>query len=304
MSKVSDVRVVLTSFVVSIFDVALNLLVALVTGSTVMLSQALQGLSDLITGGILFMGVKRSKRQSDNKFQFGYGREIFFWVLIAGIVMFGGTGLVSVLLGYNQIVKPEEIENIWLAIAMLVVGFSTNFYAFRLSLVRLKQHSRSGSLWRHLISSSIVETKATFIIDFLGTLAAVIGFVSLVISLITGNEQFDGLGSIAIGLAMMVGAILLMKDVRDLIVGKSVDKDTSRRIIRAATSIDGVNKVLDLRTMYLGSEKLLVILEVHIQDDLDTDTIEKITDIIKTKVQRLVPIAQHIQIEIETPDNE
>ena len=62
MSKVSDVRVVLTSFVVSIFDVALNLLVALVTGSTVMLSQALQGLSDLITGGILFMGVKRSKR--------------------------------------------------------------------------------------------------------------------------------------------------------------------------------------------------------------------------------------------------
>jgi cation diffusion facilitator family transporter len=304
MSKVSDVRVVLTSFVISIFDVALNLLVALVTGSTVMLSQALQGLSDLITGGILFMGVKRSKRQSDNKFQFGYGREIFFWVLIAGIVMFGGTGLVSVLLGYNQIVKPEEIENIWLAIAMLVVGFSTNFYAFRLSLVRLKQHSRSGSLWRHLISSSIVETKATFIIDFLGTLAAVIGFVSLVISLITGNEQFDGLGSIAIGLAMMVGAILLMKDVRDLIVGKSVDKDTSRRIIRAATSIDGVNKVLDLRTMYLGSEKLLVILEVHIQDDLDTDTIEKITDIIKTKVQRLVPIAQHIQIEIETPDNE
>ena len=304
MSKVSDVRVVLTSFVISIFDVALNLLVALVTGSTVMLSQTLQGLSDLITGGILFMGVKRSKRQSDNKFQFGYGREIFFWVLIAGIVMFGGTGLVSVLLGYNQIVKPEEIENIWLAIAMLVVGFSTNFYAFRLSLVRLKQHSRSGSLWRHLISSSIVETKATFIIDFLGTLAAVIGFVSLVISLITGNEQFDGLGSIAIGLAMMVGAILLMKDVRDLIVGKSVDKDTSRRIIRAATSIDGVNKVLDLRTMYLGSEKLLVILEVHIQDDLDTDTIEKITDIIKTKVQRLVPIAQHIQIEIETPDNE
>lgn len=141
-------------------------------------------------------------------------------------------------------------------------------------------------------------------LDFLGTLAAVIGFVSLVISLITGNEQFDGLGSIAIGLAMMVGAILLMKDVRDLIVGKSVDKDTSRRIIRAATSIDGVNKVLDLRTMYLGSEKLLVILEVHIQDDLDTDTIEKITDIIKTKVQRLVPIAQHIQIEIETPDNE
>ena len=120
--------------------------------------------------------------------------------------------------------------------------------------------------------------------------------------MLTGNAQFDGIGSVAIGLLMMTAAVLLMRDVRDLIVGKSVDKATSRQIIRAAKGIVGVNDVLDLRTMYLGSNKLLVVLEVHLADGLDTDTIEDITDHIKHKVQRLVPIVHHIQVEIETPE--
>ena len=92
MANLSDVRVVATSALVSVSDVVLNLAVALLTGSVVMLSQALQGLSDLVTSGMLYIGVKRSAREADERFQFGYGRELFFWVLIASIIMFVGTG--------------------------------------------------------------------------------------------------------------------------------------------------------------------------------------------------------------------
>ena len=79
--KLSDVRVVATSVSVSVLDVAFNCIVAWLTSSTVMFSQALQGVSDLITGGILLVGVGRSRRQADKHFQFGYGRELFFWVI-------------------------------------------------------------------------------------------------------------------------------------------------------------------------------------------------------------------------------
>ena len=302
--QISDLRVVTTSALVSVSDVVLNVVIAVITGSTVMLSQALQGLSDLVTGSILFLGVRRSRRGADLRFQFGYGREVFFWVLVAGIVMFVGTGGASLYLGYQQFMNPSQIESVWIALIMLIVGFSTNFYAFRLSFNRLKQRSGRNGMVKHFINSSIVETKATFIIDFLGTLAAVFGFVALVLFVITNNAQFDGLGSIIIGLSMMIGAFMLMRDVRDLIVGRAVDGETSRKIIKAATSVDGVNSVLDLRTMYLGSERLLVILEVHVEDNRDTDEIEKITDEIKQIVSSLVPIVEHIQVEIETPDEE
>lgn len=304
MKKISDIRVVATSFIVSISDVVLNFAVALFTGSTVMLAQGMQGLSDLITGGVLFIGVKRSSRKADSKYHFGYGREVFFWVLMAGILMFLGAGGVSAYFGWQQVINPTPITNSWLALVMLVFGFCTNGYAFSLSFRRLRRLYPGVSWFQQLLRSSVVETKATFLIDFLGTTATVFGFAALSFYVFTGNPVFDGIGSMVIGLSMMCAAALLIRDVRDLIVGRAVEPETTQRIIGAAQSVPGVQSVLDLRTMYLGSAKILVILEVHMQDGLETSQIEKITDNVKEVVRENVPEAHHIQVEIETPENE
>lgn len=300
--KLTDKKVVATSTLVSISDVTFNFIVSLLTGSTVMLSQALQGLSDVITGFILYIGVRRAQKKPDYKYQFGYGRELFFWVLFAGIIMFFGTGTASVYFGYQQFTNPNPIEHVSLALAMLTFGFITNAYALSLSITRIRQQGVSKKWWSQLLRSSIVETKATFIIDCLGVISTVFGFIALIMYVITNNPQFDGVGSIVIGLTMMGAAIILIKDVRDLIVGKSVDPDTAERIKQVAHRVSGVNEVLDLRTMYLGSAQLFVILEVHIEDDHTTDTIEKIIDEIKDKVQKEIPLVEHIQVEVETPD--
>jgi cation diffusion facilitator family transporter len=302
--QLTDVRVVATSLTVSITDVTLNLIVAIITGSTVMLSQALQGFSDLITGGVLYIGVRRSKRTADMDYQFGYGREIFFWVLLAGIFMFMGTGGLSLLFGYRQFVNPDGIENLPLAIGTLLFGLFTNGYALSLSIRRLHNIEEKSNWWQQLLKSSIVETKATMLIDFMGTAAAVIGFVTLMTYAATGNARLDGLGSIIIGLSMMAASLLLIRDVRDLIVGRSVDHDITEQIIGATMTVDGVRSVLDLRTMYLGSAKLLVIIEVHVDDGLETDHIEQIVDNVKLVVSRSIPQVEHIQVEIETPDHE
>lgn len=299
--KLSDLRVVATSSAVSLADVLLNAVAGWLTGSTVLLSQALQGLSDLTTGGLLLNGVKRSKRKADTKYQFGYGREVFFWVLMAGLLMFLGTGAISLYLGYRQFVDPHPLENEYLAIGLLLFGTATNGYALSLSIKRLRQTHPQANWWWQLRHSSIVETKATLLIDFLGTVAAVLGLAALTAYAVSDNARFDGLGSIAIGLSMMIASVFLIKDVRSLIVGRSVDDESARAIIAAAEAVDGVRDVLDLRTMYLGSGKILVILEVHLDDHFTTAQIEVITDTVKSSIQRTIPEVQHIQVEIETP---
>ncbi len=304
MKPLSDVRVVGTSFVVSIMDVVFNFAIAIITGSTVMLAQGLQGLSDLITGGMLYFGVKRSKRSPTHKYQFGFGREVFFWVLMAGILMFIGTGGLSFYFGLQQFRFPQPIESVGLAFAMLTIGITANGYALSLSIRRLKHlHHRTG-WWQQLRRSSVAETKATFLIDMLGTSSAILGFIALLVFAATNNPQFDGLGSMVIGVSMMAMSLLLMRDVRDLIVGRAVEPDVAQRIIGAAQSVPGVQSILDLRTMYLGSASILVILEVHLRDGLDTDEIEAITDNVKEVVQENIPEVHHIQVEIETPDHE
>lgn len=269
-----------------------------------MLTQGLQGLSDLVTGGILFVGVKRSRRKADEQYHFGYGREVFFWVLMAGIIMFLGTGSMSVYFGWQQFTDPTPLTNIWLALGMLIFGFCTNGYAFSLSVRRLRRLHHNYSWWHQLLRSSVVETKAAFLTDFLGTTAALFGFVAIGLYVLTGNPMFDGLGSMIIGLSMMCIAFLLVRDVRDLIVGRAVEPEITERIIGATQSVKGVTSVLDLRTMYLGSAKILVILEVHMHDRLNTDQIEMITDNVKAVVQENVPEVHHIQVEVETPDHE
>lgn len=303
-SAISDLRVVGTSFAVSVSDVLLNLFVSLLTGSTVVLSQSLQGLSDLATAGILLVGVRRSRRKPDDTHHFGYGREVFFYVLVAGIFMFIGTGALSVYFGVRQIIDPQIIEHTWVALAMLTFGFLTNGYAFGLSARRLRVSWRSRTQLTRAIRSSMVETKATFVIDLLGTLAAVFGLVALSVYVITGNEFFDGIGSVFVGLLMMTGASLLMADAKELIVGRSVSKEAVAKLSGAITSHEDVHEVLDLRTMYIGSGSMLVIAEVHFRDGLSTDQIEHISDELKTRVKEVNPIVDRVQIEAETPEHE
>lgn len=299
----SDSNVVGTSLLVSISDVLLNLLVGFLTGSRVMLAQSLQGFSDLVTAFILYAGVKRSKRKPDKKHPLGYGREIFFWVLIAGVLMFIGTGFITLNLGLQQFLYPGELDSIYLAFLMLTIGFVSNYYAFQKSVKRLRGKRRKH-MWHVFRSSSLIETKATFIVDLLGTVSAGIGFVALFVYVVTGDVRFDGLGSMFVGLTMMFAAVILVLDVRDLIVGKSVPDDIVRKIRKSTLSHKEVEEILDLRTLYLGSEKIMILLEVHVIETLTTNEIEHLLDEIRLQIKQEIPQAYHLQIEVETPDAE
>ncbi len=299
----SDTNVVGTSLIVSVSDVLLNVLVGVLTGSTVVFAQSLQGISDLLTAAVLYTGVRRSKRKADKKHPLGYGREIFFWVLIAGVVMFIGTGFITLNLGIDQFTNPGEIDSVYIAFIMLTFGFLTNLYAFRKSVKRLRGRQRKN-IWRVWRGSSLIETKATFIVDFLGTASAAIGLTALGLYALTGDVKFDGLGTMFVGITMMIAAVVLVLDVRDLIVGKAVPDNINRKIRSSAMSHKEVEEILDLRTLYLGSEKLLVLLEVHINDQMTTNQIEHLIDRIRAKIRKEIPQAYHLQIEVETPDDE
>lgn len=124
-----------------------------------------------------------------------------------------------------------------------------------LSFKRLQSIDPTRHWYEQLTHSSLVETKATFLIDVQGSLSAILGFVSLGLYLLTGNVIFDGLGSMIIGLSMMCVAAILVNDVRSLIVGRAVDPRVQDKIKQTTESVEGVESVLDILSMYLGSAR-------------------------------------------------
>ena len=105
--KVSAKKVIITSFLVDFLDIFLSFIVAIHSGSVVMLTQVLEGVSDLSSSGLLLIGLKKSGRKADRTHPFGYGREIYFWTLLAALIMFGFTSTISIYFGWKRVITPE-----------------------------------------------------------------------------------------------------------------------------------------------------------------------------------------------------
>lgn len=300
-SRISEQRVVVTSFLVDILDVVVNLFIAYITGSVVMLSELFQGLADLTTTGFLLIGHKRSKKRPDRIHPFGHGKEIFFWALISAVVMMTLTATGSFIFGFERFFNPHTVSHIWYGFVALGISVCTNGYACSLSIRRLLKKKPVTQLPSIFLNDTDVASKNALVLDAMGTSAAVFGLISLVLYEVTGETRFDAVGAMIIGIVTAVLAFILITGVRGFLVGKRASPEIENKIKKSALSIPEVREVLDLRTMQIGSDKLLVNMEVHMKNNLTTDELEELTDKIKLHVQRTVPSVQHIQVELESP---
>jgi len=298
--RVTAKKVIITSFIVDLLDIVLNVVVTILSGSVVMLTQVFEAIADIAASGFLLIGFKRSLQKEDKTHPFGYGREIYFWSLMSGLIMFGLTSSLSFYFGWQRFVHPEPIHDTGVALFVLILTFFTNLYAFTLSFRRLMKKRPVMHIVRIFYRSSLVETKTTFILDLMGASASLVGSIALGIYLITGDMRFDGIGAMVIGLTLAIFSIFLLAGIRDLLIGKSASEETEEKIRKAALEVSEVESVLDLKTLHIGSEKLLVNLDVHMNAKLGTRDLEKLIDQIKDKIRREVPSATYVQVELET----
>jgi cation diffusion facilitator family transporter len=291
---ISSGRAVWTSFIVDLGDIILNVIIMLATGSVVMLAEAFEGFSDLIASTFLLIGLRIAKRRPNKKHPFGYGKSLFFWTLISAIVMLiFGAGL-SIYFGVRRFLEPEEIDKIWLAYGALLISIATNGYALILSTKRLLEGEKLGKIVNIFFTTTHVETKNTLILDLTGTASAVFGMIALVMYQVAGVEYFDAAGAVLIGAIIGVGSLMLIFGVKDYLVGKTASVETEKEIREAALSVEGVEQVIGLDTMYIGSERLMVHLNVAVRDHGDLDGA---VDRIKKGVKKAVPIVYSIQVE-------
>lgn len=300
-SNISELRVVVTSFFVDLLDVLVNLIISILTGSVVMFSEFLQGLTDLVSAGLLLIGHKLSKKKPSKRYPFGYGKEIYFWSLISAVIMMTLTASGSIIMGMNRFFHPEEVSHILIAFATLVFSILTNGYALSLSYRRLMKGKSFRQLRHEFLYTGAIATKNAFVLDLMGTSAAVSGLVSLLIYQVFDETRADAVGSIVIGVLTAFLAFILIIGIKGFLVGKRADPRVEDKIRKVALTIPQVKEVLDLRTMQIGSNSLLVNMEVHMQDRLTTDELEKLIDKIKNRLLKEVPSIQHIQVELETP---
>ena len=299
--KVSEYKVVATSFIVDLLDVVLNLSIAILTGSAVMLSEFFQGLADLTSAGFLLIGHKHSKKRPDHLHPFGYGKEIYFWTLISAVIMMTLTSATSIYIGVDHLLHPHPLKDIPFAFAVLIFAVCSNGYSVSLSIRRLLAGESKKKIVGIFLNSNSVATKNALVLDLMGTSAAVFGLISLTLYQVTGEVRFDGIGAIIIGISTAFLAFLLVSGVKSFLIGKRGNPDIEKHVREITLSIPQVKQILELRTMQVGADKLLVNMEVHMENKLTTDQLENLMDKIKKNIQDKIPSIKHIQVELERP---
>lgn len=293
-------RVLLVSFVVDGFNLLLSAVVAALTGSVVMLVAALQSFAELTSAGILLFGKRYANKRPTKLHPFGFGKELYFWTTIGAFVIIAATGVLAYRYGYQELLHPTSFKNEILAFAALIIVLSTNVYSFYRSSGKLLSGMPFRDLPKVFAASPLLAAKTTVVLDIMGAAASITGLVSLSIASAAANGRLDGIGALLMGTVFFASSVALLFTVRGLVTGQSAPPDVERKIRDAAREVPEVKHVLGMRTMLLGSDKLLVNIEVHLKDGLTTDQVEDAVERVKTSIEASAQ-GEGLQVHVE-PD--
>lgn len=270
------------------------------TGSSAMLAEGVHSLVDTGNGGLILLGLKKSRRPADETHPFGHGKELYFWTFVVAILIFAVGGGISIYEGIKHVQHPEPVEDpVWaygvLAAAMIFEGWAWS--------VAYKEFNKQRGGLRLLPAVRASKDPTVFTVLFEDTaamLGLLVAFVGILIGQLTGNPLFDGIASIVIGLILGGVAVFLAYESKGLLLGEAADPKTLAGIRRIAGEDPAVQRVVRPLTMHFGPQEVLLTLEIEFHRGLSNGEVAAAVDRMDKGIRAAHPHIRHIFIEAQS----
>lgn len=257
--KADSVRTILYALGANLAIAVAKTGAAIFTGSSAMLAEAIHSYADSGNQGLLLLGLKRAKRPPTPDYPLGYGKAVFFWSFIVALVLFSLGGLFSVYEGMHKLAQPEPLSYPWLAVGILVFALAAEAVSLRACLAEVNKVRNGRSLWRWFRESRQSELVVVLGEDLAALLGLALALAAVVITILSGDPLWDALGSIAIGVVLIVVAIGIAVEIKGLLIGQSADPDTERRLGEFLQKHEDVERVFKVLTLQLGGSLMVSI---------------------------------------------
>ena len=290
-------RTVLIAGAANIIVGLAKLVAGLLTGSSAMLAEAAHSAADTLNQGFLLTSLRQAERPADAEHPFGHGQERYFWSLLAAFGIFIAGGGFSIFEGLMSLSRPASdplIAYVVLAIACVAEGTSL-IRAYR--QVHGEARSEQTELIEHVQQSPDTTVKATLFEDTAAVLGLVLAAAGLALQQLTGSAVWDGGASIAIGVLLIAVAVKLGADSKSLLIGRAAGARELEQIRKEIEQTPGVDALLELLTMYLGPDHLIVAARVDLEDELSADRAEQLADDIDRRLSEKLPQTPHVFID-------
>jgi cation diffusion facilitator family transporter len=267
------------------------------SGSSSMLAEGVHSLADTGNQGLLLLGGRKAKKKANAEHPFGFGRERYVYAFVVSIILFSIGGVFSIYEGIDKIQHPHELEVPWLPIVVLLIAIVLESFSFRTAIIE-SNHVRGKQGWVAFIRhAKAPELPVVLLEDFAALTGLVLAFLGVGATIITGDSIFDAIGTLAIGVLLVLVAIVLGIETKSLLVGEgasSVDTDAIRAAINAQPQVEAL---IHMKTLYLGPDELLVAAKVAFARSRKLADIAADINGLEATIRSAVPIARVIYIE-------
>lgn len=270
-----------------------------VTGSSVMLAEGIHSLVDTGNQGLLLYGLHRAKRPADERYPFGYGKEIYFWSFAVAILVFALGAGISLYEGVLHILDPQPIENP--VVNYVVLGLALLFEGGAWYLA-LKEFTKVKGKWSYLQAVQRTKDPTIFMVLFEDTAAMLglgVAFLGIWLGQLTGIVYFDGIATCIIGLILAGIAMWLAFETKGLLIGESANKEVVQSIREMAKQLPGVMHVNEVLTMHMGPEFILVNLSVDFRDGVTSEEVERGVAALDKDIKAKHPLVKRVFVEAE-----
>ena len=270
---------------------------AFITGSSAMLAETVHSLADCGNQLLLLLGLRQARMDPTPEYPLGYGKAIYFWSFLVALMLFSVGGMFSVYEGMHKLQHPEPIKQWWWAAGVLVIGIVAEAISMRACLAEVAKARGSRNLWQWFRESRQAELVVIFGEDLAALLGLVFALVAVALTVLTGNPMWDAIGTLAIGILLIVVAVFVAIEVKAMLIGQSADPNVNAAIKGFLEQRPDVARVFSLITLQLGND-----LMVAVKAQLNQSSAEK-EDVINSIERELKSQFPQVKWSFFEPDN-
>ncbi|MFW0784086.1 cation transporter [Gordonia sp. CPCC 206044] len=268
-----------------------------ITGSSSMLAEAVHSVADTSNQGLLLVGQRQAGKKADRLHPFGYGRNRYFYSFIVALVIFTLGSMFAIYEGIEKIGHADHgLDSPIVAVVILLVAICLESYSFATAYRESKPLKGDASWWRFIRNSRSPELPVVLLEDTGALVGLVFALAGVGLTMLTGDAIWDGIGTLAIGVLLGVIAIILIVEMNSLLIGEGATEAEEEALLSALAS-DGVDRVIHMKTQYLGPEEMLVAAKIAIAPGADAAAIAQTIDAAEARARTAVPQARIIYLE-------
>jgi cation diffusion facilitator family transporter len=269
----------------------------LFTGSSAMLAEAVHSFADSSNQVLLLIGGRRAARPPDEEHPFGHGAARFLYAFLVAVVIFLAGGVFAIYEAWHKFADPHPLEEPVWAFGVLIVSIGLESFSLRTAVKESRE--RRGSLsWIQFVRRTKAPELVVVLLEDLGALIGLMfALVGVTLAVLTGDGRWDAVGTLAIGILLVLIAMVLARQTSSLLVNEAADPVMVERIRAALAEEPGVERVIHLRTAHLGPDELLVGAKIAVDGSAKAAEVARTIDGAEERVRAAVPYECVIYLE-------